>query len=159
MNDRACATFPCNDYQHLTRLRHVIKVCANISLVESIWTIEVLPYHNCSRNTLFMCVQKMTLLFIFLKLSYAIFYKTFSKSFRLFLKLCLVRTHISEMTHIALQTPGIFWIYFLGISILLQNPLGSPWYFYFSTIVTDCLDTKYNYIGYNPGVPLVLTRA
>ena len=42
----------------------------------------------------------MTILFIFLNLASEIFYKTFFKAFTLFFNMCLVKTIISDMTHI-----------------------------------------------------------
>ena len=42
---------------------------------------------------------------------------------------------------------------------MLHTPLGSPLYSYFSTVVMDYLGPGLNYIQYNPGVPLMLTRA
>ena len=71
----------------------------------------------------------------------------------------MVKTCTSEMMHIALQITGRVWISCLGISNLLQNPIGCPLFSYFGYIVTGCLDTDYNYIRYNLGLPLVLTRA
>ena len=63
------------------------------------------------------------------------------------------------MRHIALKIHGRVLMPCLRISRLLQTPLGSTWYSYFSTIITNCLDPGYNYIWYNTSLPLVLTYA
>ena len=76
-----------------------------------------------------------------------------------FTKNALVKTRMSVVTHIASQTPGIFWIPHIRLSNLLQTPIGSPWCLYLNTIVTDCLDPGYLYIQYNPDLPLMLTCA
>ena len=76
-----------------------------------------------------------------------------------FTKNALVKTCMSVVTHIASQTPGIFWIPHIRLSNLLQTPIGSPWCLYLNTIVTDCLDPGYLYIQYNLDLPLMLTCA
>lgn len=58
-----------------------------------------------------------------------------------------------------------FQIPLRGLSVL-QVPLGlvvtalaSPWYLYFGTILIDYLESRFNYIQYNPDVPLMLMCA
>ena len=87
------------------------------------------------------------------------FYNTLSKAFKLIFNFCVVKTRTSTVTCIASKIPGRFWISCLRISRLLQIPIGSTWFSHFSTIVMGCLDPGYNFIWYDPGLPLVLTHA
>ena len=95
--------------------------------------------------TLSLLYQK-SLLSVHLKDNYLLVFKTLSPrvSLRYFL-IVLVITCTSAMTHTIYQTPRKYWIPFLRILVLLQNPVGSPWYFYFSMIVLGCLYPRYNY--------------
>ena len=52
----------------------------------------------------------------------------------------LVETCMSVIIHISFKNPGRVWISCPKILSLLHNPLYSPWYSYFSTILTGYLD-------------------
>ena len=84
------------------------------------------------------------------------FYKIFSKDFRFFFNLYLVKICMSAMNHIVLQTPGRVWISCFQDIYLLHTPVGSPWFSHFSMIVAGCLDPRQEYIQYNPGFTFIV---